>query len=148
MSAQWSGAACPKASISSIRKPAVPGATVCPPTATFFGKRKTTACTPSSSTRSPAPRKKTAQKCRQKEICNHFGEVTKWDRCEVCDICAGTPKWLAGINQNASRKSLPVQNPNRALEASEYELNPTVRVNEELRELLPGRPRHPAPQKM
>jgi len=89
-----------------------------------------------------------AQKCRQKEICNHFGEVTKWDRCEVCDICAGTPKWLAGINQNASRKSPPVQNPNRLLEASEYELNPTVRVNEELREFLREWRRNTAREKM
>jgi ATP-dependent DNA helicase RecQ len=77
-----------------------------------------------------------AQKCRQKEICNHFGEGTKWDRCEVCDICAGTPKWLAGINQTSSRTSVPSRNPNRALETSEYELNPAVQVNEELREFL------------
>jgi ATP-dependent DNA helicase RecQ len=89
-----------------------------------------------------------AQKCRQKEICNHFGEVTKWDRCEVCDICAGTPKWLAGINQNSPRKSAPIQNPNRALEASEYELNPTVRVNEELREFLREWRRNAARDKM
>jgi ATP-dependent DNA helicase RecQ len=89
-----------------------------------------------------------AQKCRQKEICNHFGEVTKWDRCGVCDICAGTPKWLAGINQNSSRKSPPIQNPNRILEASEYELNPTVRVNEELGEFLREWRRNAARQKM
>jgi ATP-dependent DNA helicase RecQ len=76
------------------------------------------------------------QKCRQKEICNHFGEVTKWDRCEVCDICAGTPKWLAGINKSSSKTFLPIQNPNRILEASEYALNPAVPVNEELREFL------------
>jgi ATP-dependent DNA helicase RecQ len=76
------------------------------------------------------------QKCRQKGICTHFGEVTKWDRCEVCDICAGTPKWLAGINQNSAATPQPTRNPNRLLEAAKYELNPTVRVNEELREFL------------
>jgi len=89
-----------------------------------------------------------AEKCRQKEICNHFGEVTKWDSCGVCDICAGTPKWLAGINQSSSRTSQPIQNPNRALEASEYELNPTVRVNEELREFLREWRRNSAREKM
>jgi len=92
------------------------------------------------------------QKCRQKEICNHFGEVTKWDRCGVCDICAGTPKWLSGINQNSTRTSAktspPIQNPNRALEASEYELNPTVRVDEELREFLREWRRNTAREKM
>jgi len=89
-----------------------------------------------------------ARKCRQKEICNHFGEVTKWDRCEVCDVCAGTPKWLAGINQNSSRASQPTQNPNRILESSQYQLNPTVRVNEELREFLREWRRNAARQKM
>jgi len=89
-----------------------------------------------------------AQKCRQKEICNHFGEVTKWERCEVCDICAGTPKWLAGINQTSSRTTQPIQNPNRILEASEYELNPTVQVNEELREFLREWRRNTAREKM
>jgi ATP-dependent DNA helicase RecQ len=89
-----------------------------------------------------------AQKCRQKEICNHFGEVTKWDRCGVCDICAGAPKWLAGINQGSSRTSPPIQNPNRALEASEYELNPAVQVNEELREFLREWRRNTAREKM
>ncbi len=93
-----------------------------------------------------------AEKCRQKEICNHFGEVTKWDRCEVCDICAGTPKWLSGINQSSTRTSTktsqPIQNPNRALEASRYELNPTVTVNEELREFIREWRRNTAREKM
>jgi ATP-dependent DNA helicase RecQ len=89
-----------------------------------------------------------AQKCRQKEICNHFGEVTKWDRCEVCDICAGTPKWLAVINQNSSKTSLAIHNPNRILEASRYELSPSVQVNEELREFLREWRRNTAREKM
>jgi ATP-dependent DNA helicase RecQ len=88
------------------------------------------------------------KKCRQKEICNHFGEVTKWDRCEVCDICAGTPKWLSGINQNSTRTSETTQNPNRLLEAAGYELNPTVEVNGELREFLREWRRNTAREKM
>src|SRR5258708_28735631 len=98
------------------------------------------------------PRVVGAEKCRQKEICNPFGEVTKWDRCEVCDICAGTPKWLSGINQSSTRTSTkpsqPIQNPNRALEASRYELNPTVTVNEELREFIREWRRNTACEKM
>jgi len=89
-----------------------------------------------------------ARKCRQKEICNHFGEVTKWNRCEVCDVCAGTPKWLAGINQNSPGTYQPTQNPSRVLESSQYQLNPTVRVNEELREFLREWRRNAARQKM
>jgi ATP-dependent DNA helicase RecQ len=88
------------------------------------------------------------RKCRQKEICNHFGEVTKWDRCEVCDICAGAPKWLSGINQNSAAALQPARNPNRLFEAAGYELNPTVQVNEELREYLREWRRNTAREKM
>src|SRR5260370_37474347 len=33
-----------------------------------------------------------AQKCRQKEICNYFGEVNKWTSSYIYTICAGTHK--------------------------------------------------------
>src|SRR5271166_5815746 len=95
-----------------------------------------------------------AEKCRQKGICTHFGETTKWDRCEICDICAGVPKWLSGMTTRSTslaRSSQTAQvskNPNRALEAQGFELNPTVQVNEELREFLREWRRNAARQKM
>jgi ATP-dependent DNA helicase RecQ len=89
-----------------------------------------------------------AEKCRQKGICNHFGEATKWQRCEICDICSGVPKWFSGIAANTSKTARVSQNPNRVLEASQYELNPTVQVNEELREFLREWRRNVARQKM
>jgi len=33
--------------------------------------------------------------CRHRQICVHFGEKPKWDRCEMCDICGAAPEWLA-----------------------------------------------------
>src|ERR1700676_5600954 len=31
--------------------------------------------------------------CRHRQICLHFGETPKWDRCEMCDVCSGMPEW-------------------------------------------------------
>jgi ATP-dependent DNA helicase RecQ len=33
--------------------------------------------------------------CRHRQICLHFGETPKWERCETCDNCAPKPDWLA-----------------------------------------------------
>ncbi|HEV2690751.1 MAG TPA: RecQ family ATP-dependent DNA helicase [Bryobacteraceae bacterium] len=33
--------------------------------------------------------------CRHRQICLHFGETPKWERCEMCDVCGASPEWLA-----------------------------------------------------
>jgi ATP-dependent DNA helicase RecQ len=87
-------------------------------------------------------------KCRQKGICAHFGEVTKWERCGVCDVCAGLPKWLAEWKKKSQSIAKVSHSPNRALEAAQFELNPTLQVDEELREFLREWRRNAALQKM
>ncbi len=32
--------------------------------------------------------------CRHRQICLHFGETPKWERCDMCDICDASPAWL------------------------------------------------------
>jgi ATP-dependent DNA helicase RecQ len=32
--------------------------------------------------------------CRHRQICVHFGETPKWDRCASCDNCGAKPDWL------------------------------------------------------
>ena len=32
--------------------------------------------------------------CRHRQICLHFGETPKWQRCESCDNCGSIPGWL------------------------------------------------------
>ncbi|MGB9235447.1 MAG: RecQ family ATP-dependent DNA helicase [Terriglobales bacterium] len=32
--------------------------------------------------------------CRHRQICLHFGESPKWDRCGACDNCSAKPDWL------------------------------------------------------
>jgi len=36
-----------------------------------------------------------SRECRHKRICRHFGETTKWDRCDACDACGYQPPWLS-----------------------------------------------------
>ncbi len=39
-----------------------------------------------------------APDCRHRQICLHFGETPKWQSCDSCDVCSGSPDWLqAGV---------------------------------------------------
>ena len=33
-------------------------------------------------------------RCRHLQICNHFGQTPKWERCDMCDVCGNVPEWL------------------------------------------------------
>ena len=33
--------------------------------------------------------------CRHRQICLHFGETPKWERCDACDICAPQFDWMS-----------------------------------------------------
>jgi ATP-dependent DNA helicase RecQ len=35
-----------------------------------------------------------SDQCRHWQICTHFGQVPKWQRCEMCDVCGNLPEWL------------------------------------------------------
>ena len=43
-------------------------------------------------------------RCRHRQICLHFGETPKWERCEACDVCGSQPEWLAVPVQSAGRR--------------------------------------------
>jgi ATP-dependent DNA helicase RecQ len=52
-----------------------------------------------------------SEMCRQRHICQHFGETPKWESCGNCDSCAATPDWLeieflsSPDKRNAPRKA-------------------------------------------
>jgi len=62
--------------------------------------------------------------CRHRQICLHFGETPKWERCEACDVCGTEPEWLSD-----PIASLPARKRRRAM----IEAQP---LNEEARERL------------
>lgn len=45
-----------------------------------------------------------SRECRQRYLCQHFGESPKWEQCGRCDICAGTPDWIAAATHAFKKK--------------------------------------------
>jgi len=39
--------------------------------------------------------------CRHRQICLHFGETPKWDRCDRCDVCAPPLEWMTAGHRPA-----------------------------------------------
>jgi len=33
-------------------------------------------------------------RCRHLQVCQHFGQTPKWQRCEMCDVCGNIPEWM------------------------------------------------------
>jgi ATP-dependent DNA helicase RecQ len=42
--------------------------------------------------------------CRHFQICAHFGQLPKWQRCEMCDVCGNVPDWLRAPVEAAEPK--------------------------------------------
>jgi ATP-dependent DNA helicase RecQ len=56
--------------------------------------------------------------CRQRHICQHFGETPKWESCGNCDACAPAPDWVEIALQSArSDRNTPrsVESPRAAI---------------------------------
>jgi ATP-dependent DNA helicase RecQ len=46
-----------------------------------------------------------SSRCRQRQICMHFGETPKWDTCSDCDACSAAPDWLAPAAASSTRRT-------------------------------------------
>jgi ATP-dependent DNA helicase RecQ len=88
------------------------------------------------------------KECRQKQICEYFGEPVKWERCGVCDVCAGLPPWMADTKDVAAKKRKWEKSPDRLVVGITSEASSTVAVDEELREFLREWRRNTAREKM
>jgi ATP-dependent DNA helicase RecQ len=53
-------------------------------------------------------------RCRHLQICTHFGQTPKWQRCEMCDVCGNIPEWL----KEPSEKPLAVKKKKRQPKAA------------------------------
>ncbi len=40
-------------------------------------------------------------RCRHLQVCQHFGQTPKWQRCEMCDVCGNIPEWLKAAPEEA-----------------------------------------------
>jgi ATP-dependent DNA helicase RecQ len=51
-----------------------------------------------------------SRRCRHRQICVHFGETPKWERCGNCDNCGTLPAWMSAkdeitVTMPAARKT-------------------------------------------
>jgi ATP-dependent DNA helicase RecQ len=46
-----------------------------------------------------------ADRCRHLQVCTHFGQTPKWERCGMCDVCGNVPDWV----KNPPEKETPVR---------------------------------------
>lgn len=46
--------------------------------------------------------------CRHRQICLHFGETPKWERCNACDVCAPPLEWTNVRKRPVSTISRPI----------------------------------------
>ena len=44
-----------------------------------------------------------ASQCRHRQICLHFGEILRWERCGQCDVCGVELEWLREPEKLASQ---------------------------------------------
>ena len=75
-------------------------------------------------------------RCRQRQICEYFGENVKWEECGVCDSCAGLPAWMGGTAAIAGSQERVSRSPRAITERMSFQRVPNVSVNEELREFI------------
>lgn len=45
-----------------------------------------------------------SRECRQRYVCQHFGESPKWEKCGQCDVCTGVPDWIEATTQAVKEK--------------------------------------------
>ena len=75
-------------------------------------------------------------RCRHYQICMHFGQTPKWERCEMCDVCGNAPEWL----------SLPVEElAVKRKRKSKMKLEPVREVQPAARPAAPAAARRPLP---
>lgn len=77
--------------------------------------------------------------CRQRCLCQHFGESPKWEKCGQCDICRGTPDWIAAATPTFKKKKpLPLatlaRQPGRFFRNAPAAIEPDVKLKEYMRE--------------
>lgn len=71
--------------------------------------------------------------CRHRQICAHFGEKTKWEKCSACDVCGCDLAWLteAAPALKSSKEARPAKSRKAAVAADS-----SIGVDPDLREFL------------
>ncbi len=66
--------------------------------------------------------------CRHRQVCLHFGERPRWERCDACDVCTGRPEWMYVLPSH-ERESRPSRRSSKLAmrESGASEIDPDLR---------------------
>jgi ATP-dependent DNA helicase RecQ len=67
-----------------------------------------------------------SRKCRHRQICEHFGETPKWEKCEACDVCGSAMEWMTA----------PVEHEKKSAAGRKVAVAAGAGVDEDLKEYL------------
>jgi ATP-dependent DNA helicase RecQ len=62
--------------------------------------------------------------CRHRQVCLHFGETPKWERCEACDACGTDLEWFAAAAEETPKRR---KTPRSIAAASDSDLRQRLR---------------------
>jgi ATP-dependent DNA helicase RecQ len=77
-----------------------------------------------------------SKQCRHRQVCLHFGETPKWERCDACDVCGVDLDWM-NPNWRDDQPDVPaVKAARRKLVQESADVDPVLR--QRLREWRTG----------
>jgi ATP-dependent DNA helicase RecQ len=68
-----------------------------------------------------------SQQCRHRQVCLHFGETPKWERCDACDVCGVELDWLSKNWRDDTPDAPAVKAARRKLVKETAEVDPELR---------------------
>ena len=68
-----------------------------------------------------------SQQCRHRQVCLHFGETPKWERCDACDVCGVELDWMSKSWRDDTPDAPAVKAARRKLVKETAEVDPELR---------------------
>ncbi len=85
-----------------------------------------------------------SSRCRHLQVCSHFGQTPKWERCEMCDVCGNQPEWVVAPVEEVEARPKKRRKKTRAAERAEPARSKAV-MPEAVPQKRPVTPAAPAP---
>ncbi|MGO9258295.1 MAG: RecQ family ATP-dependent DNA helicase [Bryobacteraceae bacterium] len=85
-------------------------------------------------------------RCRHFQVCMHFGQTPKWQRCGMCDVCGNLPEWMKTGAAEPRVKTKRARKAQRPAGQPAWEAPPPVMPPQPLREEHPAPRLQPLPQ--
>jgi ATP-dependent DNA helicase RecQ len=75
-------------------------------------------------------------RCRHRQICAHFGEKTKWEKCSACDVCGCDLAWLTEAPPPAMKAAKPAGKRAKSRKTPAVAADSGIDIDPDLRDFL------------